>query len=224
MKIPIDKFFNPYWLDRKSSDTYPKASVSRKTDGTATLDVPLFVTASMVEQEDPETKLKTKKPQYTYYQATIPYQGEDVSNLMVIKATRWADLRAFFYGPSAVQNEMSVKGTLIGHQLAVRALFPKEPGADLPEDMVKFNETYTKFWTLISKTCQQFRIPYEAIPAYFDSSYMLQMAEQYSIPADALSLLVSTIQLIVDDLFSNGRRWKELMPKPSSMDLVSLLG
>ena len=211
--LPIDRGLQLYWLSPSSEDTYPTITVTGRT-----MSVPVFITKETVQEEDPESKTV-----YKCYRVTMDYCGENINDYVKVLRTRWDDLRKYFYGPDWFQHELTVKGLQIGHQLAVKAIFPKDGQTELPEDMQKFNETYNTFWTLISRTCQAYNIPYNEIPTYFDSSYMLIIASKYGITGDALTQLVMSIQLIVDDLFSNSRRWKELMPRPDESELVGLL-
>jgi len=208
MNLPLDRGLQTYWLTRASSETKP---VITKNDNEIMF--PALITVS-IDSEGKET--------FSYFPVTMTYKGDDIDNYVKVMRSRYADLRKHFYGPEWAQSEMESKGLWTAHAMAVRAVFAKEAG-EVPEALLHFWEAYTKFWTLISMTCQQFNIPYSEIPETFDSSLMMQIATQYGIPAEALTQLVLQMQLIQFDVLANKYVWKNLFPKPSDEDLVELL-
>ena len=217
MKIPLNKGFNPYWLTKSESDTRP---VPTRTGDIMIF--PAFIEKTTREEEDPETKEKKTKTVYTYYPVELKYKGDNLNDYNGIKRNRWDEFREHFYGIPWAQSEMTAKGQWTLHAMAVRALFPKNPG-ELPEGLIKFHDAYKSFWKLISATCQAYHIPYEVIPEYFDCDFMMHLATAYGITGDALTMLITKFQFIVNDLTARTFTWTNLFPRPSISDLVDLL-
>ena len=208
MELPLNRGLQTYWLTPSTSDTKPEIVRNEST----------FVFPALISVKEVDGK-----EQFTYFPVTLKYEGDDLSNYAKVVRNRYADLREYFYGPAWAQSEMESKGLWTAHSMAVRAVFAKTPG-EVPEALQHFWEAYGNFWGLISATCQQFNIPYSEIPESFDSSFMMQIATKYGIPADALTQLILKMQLIQFDVLANKYVWKNLFPKPSDQVLIALLG
>ena len=217
IKLPLNYGLQLDWLKQNESQTRPVPEVLGKK-----LTVPVFITEYQTEEEDPQTKMKTKKISYKYYEVSMVYRGDDITNYAKILRTRWEDLRKHFYGIPEHQAEMDSKGQWTLHAMAVRAIFPKVPG-ELPESLVKFYEAYNTFWGIIAKTCQAYNIPYDTIPEYFDCDFMMTLAAKYGISGDALTMLITKFQFVVNDLTARKYSWGNLFPRPSVENLISLL-
>lgn len=146
---------------------------------------------------------------YTFYAATVPFRGQDVSDYDKCVLKSWSDLRAFFYGPVEAQNEMRDDHKWEAHRQAVRTWFPKYEGeVNLAE--ARWRAIKQEFKDAVQAACAKIKVDESTLPASFTAEYMLELAESKGMSKtdiDEFTKIFSTISL---NLLHNDRNWMEL--------------
>ncbi len=150
-----------------------------------------------------------EKTIFRFFDVPVRFTGQDVADYEKCKIQSYADLRKFFYGPWAVQNEQILKGTFAKHQYAVKTAFPKRNGEVLPE-VTRFNEIHAAFWAKIDAACASVGKTRDDLPAKFNAEEMLAWATENGMSAADIVSYAQEFSVISINLLQNGRNWDEL--------------
>lgn len=150
-----------------------------------------------------------EKTIFRFFDVPVRFTGQDVADYEKCKIQSYADLRKFFYGGWAVQNEQILKGTFAKHQYAVKTAFPKYDGEVLPE-VTRFNEIRTAFWAKIDAACATVGKTRADLPVKFNAEEMLAWATENGMTAADIASYAQDFSVISINLLQNGRNWDEL--------------
>ena len=145
---------------------------------------------------------------YTFYAATIPYRGQDYSDYDKCVLKSWSDLRAFFYGPTAAQNEMRDDHKWEAHRQAVRSYFPKYAG-EVNLAVARFNAIKENFWAIVDAALAEMGESRSALPAYFTAEDMIEFATG-KLTATKITKYQMQFMVVSHNLEMNDRNWLEL--------------
>jgi len=190
--------FQTDFLREAESDVLP---VIRREGGN-------LVFPALVRQETRQTDGE-ERTIFRFFAVPVRFTGQDVADYEKCKIQSYADLRKFFYGGWAVQNEQILNGTFAKHQYAVKTAFPKYDGEVLPE-VVRFNEIRTEFWAKIDAACATVGKTRDDLPAKFNAEEMLAWATENGMTASDIAQYAQDFSVISINLLQNGRNWDEL--------------
>ena len=199
MLKPIPANLKTDFLTETRSDALP--TITR--DGENVL-YPAFIRAEQTTDEGGNVHTE-----YRFFIVPVPYTGQNIDDEETFALESYAALRKHFYGPQEVQSELRDDKIWEAHRLAVRAAFPKYIGETVPQ-ITRFEEIKTKFWNLVDATLAAMGETRSILPPYFNSTTMLEFAEEKKMSADAIRDLAVQFQGINSDLQSNNRNWSEL--------------
>lgn len=199
MLKPIPANLKTDFLTETRSDALP--TITR--DGENVL-YPAFIRAEQTTDEGGNVHTE-----YRFFIVPVPYTGQNIDDEETFALESYAALRKHFYGPQEAQSEMKDDKIWEAHRLAVRAAFPKYIGETVPQ-IARFEEIKTKFWNLVDATLAAMGETRSILPPYFNSTTMLEFAEEKKMSADAIRDLAVKFQGINSDLQSNNRNWSEL--------------
>ena len=199
MLKPIPANLQTDFLTETRSDALP--TITRDGD---TVLYPAFIRAE--ESTDEGGNVHTE---YRFFIVPVPYTGQNIDDEEAFAFASYAALRKHFYGPQEAQSEMKDDNTWEAHRLAVRVAFPKYNGEVIPQ-IARFEEIKTKFWGLVDSVLAATGKTREDLPPYFNSTTMLEFAEEAKMSADTIRDLTLQFQGINSDLTSNHRNWTEL--------------
>lgn len=194
----IPKGLQTYFLNESEADERP---VIRR-EGTNII-IPILI------REETKTDESGEKTIFRFFDVETPYTGQDTENYDKCLIQSYAAIRSFLYGSPAAQSEMRDDKVWEAHRLAVRAAFPKYRGETVPQ-IARFDEIKTKFWNLVDATLAAIGETRSVLPPYFNSTTMLEFAEEKHMSADTIRDLAVQFTLINSDLQSNNRNWSEL--------------
>lgn len=183
-------------------ETQSDALPTLQRDG-ANIIYPAFIREETIIDEGGERK------NYRYFIVVIPFTGQPLDDDAAFEIAAYAELRKHFYGPQEAQSEMKDDNAWEAHRLAVREAFPKYRGEEIPQ-IARFEEIKTKFWALVDNVLAATGKTREELPSYFNSTTMLEFAEEAKMSADTIRDLSVQFQGINSDLNSNHRNWSEL--------------
>lgn len=146
---------------------------------------------------------------YRFFEVSVPYTGQDLTNYEKCKLQSYAALRKYFYGDWAVQNEQILKGTFSKHQYAVKQAFPKYEGETLPE-VERFNQIFEEFWKNIDEACAAVGKSRADLPEKFNAEEMLFWANENGMSQENIAYFAQVFSVVSMNLLQNGRNWDEL--------------
>ena len=146
---------------------------------------------------------------YTFYAVPVPFRGQDYSDYDKCVLKSWSDLRAFFYGSTAAQNEMRDDHVWEAHRQAVRSAFPKHTGDGNPAQD-RFQAIYDAFWDTINAALEDMGKDRSVLPSFFTAEYMLEYAKANGMTATKITKYTQAFSTISLDLLHNDRNWAEL--------------
>jgi len=147
--------------------------------------------------------------EYRYFDVTIPYTGQTLSDYDACALQSYAALRKHFYGDFAVQNEQILKGTFAAHQYAVRVAFPKASG-EVIAAVERFTAIKAAFWSQADATCAAVGKTRADLPATFTAETMLSFAKTNGMTDAQISEYAAAFSVVSLNLLHNGRNWDEL--------------
>lgn len=148
---------------------------------------------------------------YTFYAVPVPFRGQDYSDYDKCVLKSWSDLRAFFYGSTAAQNEMKDDHVWEAHRQAVRSAFPKYAG-EINTAEARFKSIKDDFWTTVKAALAEMSKTIADLPEFFTAEYMLEFAKENGMTATKISKYAQTFSTLSLDLLHNDRNWAELFP------------
>jgi len=193
MTVPVG--FQTRYFDTTSSSDYPV--IVREGN---LLTIPVFI-----EEEQREDGGSN----YTFYAVPVPFRGQDYSDYDKCVLQSWSDIRAFFYGPVAAQNEMRDDHVWEAHRQAVRSAFPKFDG-EVNLAAARFKAIYDTFWDTIDAALDEFGEDRSVLPAFFTAEYMLEYAKGKGMTQTKITKYTQAFSTISLDLLHNDRNWAEL--------------
>ena len=146
---------------------------------------------------------------YTFYAVPVPFRGQDYSDYDKCVLKSWSDLRAFFYGSTAAQNEMRDDHVWEAHRQAVRSAFPKHTGDGNPAQD-RFEDIRQRFWDTIDAALKDLSKTRADLPAFFTAEYMLAFATENGMTQTKISKYAQSFSTLSLDLLHNDRNWAEL--------------
>ena len=145
---------------------------------------------------------------YTFYAVPVPFRGQDYSDYDKCVLKSWSDLRAFFYGSTAAQNEMRDDHVWEAHRQAVRSYFPKYEG-EVNLAVARFNQIKASFWAIVDDALAEMGETREALPAYFTAEDMIEFATG-KMTATKITKYEMQFMVVSHNLSANDRNWLEL--------------
>ena len=186
--------FQTRYFDTTSSSDYPV--IVREGN---LLTIPVFI-----EEEQREDGGSN----YTFYAVPVPFRGQDYSDYDKCVLQSWSDIRAFFYGPTAAQNEMRDDHVWEAHRQAVRSAFPKFDG-EVNLAVARFNAIKENFWAIVDSALSEMGETRSALPAYFTAEYMIEFATG-KLTATKITKYEMQFMVVSHNLEMNDRNWAEL--------------
>ena len=193
MTVPVG--FQTRYFHTTSASDYPV--IVREGN---MLIIPCFIEAE--EREDGGSN-------YTFYAVPVPFRGQDYSDYDKCVLKSWSDLRAFFYGSTAAQNEMRDDHVWEAHRQAVRSAFPKHTGDGNPAQD-RFQAIYDAFWDTIDAALEDMGKDRSVLPSFFTAEYMLEYAKANGMTSTNITKYTQAFSTISLDLLHNDRNWAEL--------------
>ena len=145
---------------------------------------------------------------YTFYAVPVPFRGQDYSDYDKCVLKSWSDLRKFFYGSTAAQNEMRDDHVWEAHRQAVRSYFPKYAG-EVNLAVARFNAIKKNFWDIVDAALAEMGESRSALPAYFTAEYMIEFATG-KLTATKITKYEMQFMIVSHNLEMNDRNWLEL--------------
>jgi len=145
---------------------------------------------------------------YTFYAVPVPFRGQDYSDYDKCVLKSWSDLRKFFYGSTAAQNEMRDDHVWEAHRQAVRSYFPKYAG-EVNLAVARFNAIKESFWEIVDAALAEMGESRSALPAYFTAEYMIEFATG-KLTATKITKYEMQFMIVSHNLEMNDRNWLEL--------------
>ena len=164
---------------------------------------PAFIRADVRDNED-----GTRKTVFRYFSVQVPYTGQPVDDYEECGFRCYAELRKFFYGDWAVQNEQILKGIFAQHQYAVKQAFPKAPGETFA-NVAGFEKVKGDFWSIIDVAAGATNKTREDFPTG-TSADLLAFCVAAGMSSDQIADFAIKILGITADLTRFGRNWEEL--------------
>ncbi len=192
MTVPVG--FQTRYFDTTSSSDYPV--IVREGN---LLTIPVFI-----EEEQREDGGSN----YTFYAVPVPFRGQDYSDYDKCVLQSWSDIRAFFYGPVAAQNEMRDDHKWEAHRQAVRSAFPKFDG-EVNLAVARFNAIKENFWSIVDAALAEMGESRSALPAYFTAEDMIEFATG-KLTATKITKYQMQFMIVSHNLEMNDRNWLEL--------------
>ena len=145
---------------------------------------------------------------YTFYAVPVPFRGQDYSDYDKCVLKSWSDLRKFFYGSTAAQNEMRDDHVWEAHRQAVRSYFPKYAG-EVNLAVARFNAIKKNFWDIVDAALAEMGESRSALPAYFTAEDMIEFATG-KLTATKITKYQMQFMIVSHNLEMNDRNWLEL--------------
>ena len=145
---------------------------------------------------------------YTFYAVPVPFRGQDYSDYDKCVLKSWSDLRVFFYGSTAAQNEMRDDHVWEAHRQAVRSYFPKYAG-EVNLAVARFNAIKKNFWDIVDAALAEMGESRSALPAYFTAEDMIEFATG-KLTATKITKYQMQFMIVSHNLEMNDRNWLEL--------------
>lgn len=207
--------FHAEYFRETESDTAPEI----RREG-MTVYFPAFVRATTNENDEYGITVT-----YRYFDVSIPFAGQDLTNEDEFAFANYAAIRKFFYGTQEMQAELRDDFVWEAHRQAVRSAFPKAAGA-VNELAQRFRAIKATFWAAVDEVCSKVGKTRMDLPVSggFNAEQMVAFATESGMSAADIATYTNKFAIISLNLLQNNRNWDELfvdIPDPAATETTT---